>query len=151
LNSQRQQTLSRVRSRENLSSSLYIQRVVRARALFFCVCFCVCVCSFIRFDEGERKRVVTRIFRKKKKNNKHAMSWDLLKTGNPPFTRHERDKNFQKRVRFSAQKWSNNTLSFLSCVVTFSFLLLLLLSLLLLALCSFQKSSAFNLEDMRNK
>ena len=26
-----------------------------------------------------------------------------------------------------------------------------LLSLLLLALCSFQKSSAFNLEDMRNK
>jgi|TARA_B110000305_G_scaffold16071_1_gene14978 hypothetical protein len=67
LNSQRQQTLSRVRSRENLSSSLYIQRVVRARSLLLCVLLC-CVCSFIRFDEGERKRVdfVTRIFRRKK-------------------------------------------------------------------------------------
>ena len=44
LNSQRQQTLSRVRSRENLSSSLYIQRVVRARSLLLCVLLFVWAC-----------------------------------------------------------------------------------------------------------
>ena len=54
LNSQRQQTLSRVRSRENLSSSLYIQRVVRARALLLCVLLCVRV-FFYCFNRGREK------------------------------------------------------------------------------------------------